>query len=195
MVEDSGKKGGKKNLSSKRSFSRSIYHIPFCHRYLDGSRRIDSTRVRNGIETESRRSSKLHRWIPLSGNWLSSSTSKSTNEGRGLILGWNRFETRVSKALKAERWREKMDGSPLSLRPFLRTNIFHWTWSYVSNSKTRMNVRPGWMSSGSGRIWSTGVGGRKKQRGLLMTRQTNRWLEWECIRWISRMENVHLDVD
>ena len=30
------------------------------------------------------------------------------------------------------------------------------------------------MSSDSGRIWSTGVGGGKKQRGLLMTRQTNR---------------------
>lgn len=115
---------GKKNLSSKRSFSRSIYHVPFCHRYLDGSRRIDSTRARNGIETESRRSSKLHRWIPLSGNWLSSSTSKSTNEGRGLILGWNRFETRVSKALKAERWREKMDGSPLSLPPSLPSNEY-----------------------------------------------------------------------
>lgn len=30
------------------------------------------------------------------------------------------------------------------------------------------------MSSDSGRIWSTGVGDGKKQRGLLMTRQTNR---------------------
>ena len=43
------------------------------------------------------------------------------------------------------------------------------------------------MSSDSGACSDTRrVRGRRKQRGLLMTRQTNRWLGRRCIREISR---------
>lgn len=109
--------------------------------------RLDESRVpENGIETESRRFSKLHRWIPpLSWNWLSWSTSKSTNEGRG--IDWNRVLKRESwKALKARRWRGKkwMDPPLFERTYFIRSRAFRirkqgWTgvvdvfrqWAYL----------------------------------------------------------------
>lgn len=128
--------------------------------------RLDESRVpENGIETESRRFSKLHRWIPpLSWNWLSWSTSKSTNEGRG--IDWNRVLKRESwKALKAGREKNGW---------ILLCSNEHISFEAARFEFENKDERGWWMSSDSGRIWSTGVGGGKKQRGLLMTRQTNR---------------------
>lgn len=72
----------------------------------------------------------------------------------------------------------------------------------VRESKTRVEERMREGGKGCGCLPTATVSdtwrvrGRKKQRGLLMTRQTNRWLERECIRnrEISG-ENVDLDVD